>query len=81
MGIGKIASCGKYWRDEQFHNFPVFRAKFWFSNLKIPKTSQFIERNFDFSTWKNSRSLLIFQFEKFQKFLIWKIPKIFQMQE
>ena len=32
--IGKIASCAEYQMDEQFQNLPIFRAKFWFSELK-----------------------------------------------
>ena len=35
----------------------------------------FLEPNFGFPNWKNSRSLLIFQFKKFRKFVIIKIPK------
>ena len=37
---------------------------------------QFSKTIFDFLNWKNSRSLLIFQFKQFQKFPIFKIPKI-----
>ena len=40
------------------------------------KICQFLELNFDFPNWKNSR--LIFPIVKFQKFSIWKITKISQ---
>ena len=33
MRIGKIASIAEYHMDEQFQNFPIFGAKFWFSKL------------------------------------------------
>ena len=32
--IGKIARSAEYPMDEQFRNFPIFGAKFWFSKLK-----------------------------------------------
>ena len=36
----------------------------------------FLEPNFGFANWKNSRNLFIFQFKQFQKFVIRKIRKI-----
>ena len=41
---------------------------------------QFLESHFDFSNWKNSTNLLIFQFGQFLKFAIGKIPKIFRLE-
>ena len=37
---------------------------------------KFLEPNFGYPNYKNSRNLLIFQFEKFQEFPVLKIPRI-----
>ena len=34
MRIDEIASSVKYRMNEQFLNFPIFGAEFWFSKLK-----------------------------------------------
>ena len=41
---------------------------------------QFLEPNFDFLNLKKSQNFLIFQFGQFQKLQIWKIRKIFNME-
>ena len=64
MTIGKIASSAEYRIDEQFQNFPIFRAKFrfsklkknLFSNLKIP----------EIFTLANSKNFELGKFQKFQ---------------
>ena len=49
------------------------------ANIRIRKICQFLEPNFGFPKLKNSRNLLIFKFEEFQKFPLWKISKIFKL--
>ena len=50
------------------------------ANMRIGKNRKFLERNFDFPNWKISRNSLIFQFRQFQKLLIWKIRKNFNLE-